>query len=47
LPDPLYLATAVESCCARVTFNWPGSSQGFRIDKKGSIDLVTEVESGM
>jgi len=44
LPDPLYLATAVEIVLRAGDIQRAGQESGFRVDKKGSIDLVTEVD---
>jgi myo-inositol-1(or 4)-monophosphatase len=44
LPDPLYLATAVEIVLRAGDLQRAGQESGFRVDKKGSIDLVTEVD---
>ena len=44
MPDPLYLATAVEIVLRAGDMQRAGQQSGFRIDKKGSIDLVTEVD---
>jgi myo-inositol-1(or 4)-monophosphatase len=44
LPDPIYLATAVEIVLRAGDLQLAGQQSGFRIDKKGSIDLVTEVD---
>jgi fructose-1,6-bisphosphatase/inositol monophosphatase family enzyme len=44
LPDPLYLATAVEIVLRAGDLQLAGQQSGFRVDKKGSIDLVTEVD---
>jgi myo-inositol-1(or 4)-monophosphatase len=44
LPDPLYLATAVEIVLRAGDIQRAGQQSGFRIDKKGRIDLVTEVD---
>jgi myo-inositol-1(or 4)-monophosphatase len=44
LPDPLYLATAVEIVLRAGDIQRAGEQSGFRIDKKGSIDLVTEID---
>jgi myo-inositol-1(or 4)-monophosphatase len=44
LPDPAYLATAVEIVLRAGDIQRAGQESGFRIDKKGSIDLVTEVD---
>ena len=44
MPDPIYLATAVEIVLRAGDIQREGQASGFRIDKKGSIDLVTEVD---
>jgi myo-inositol-1(or 4)-monophosphatase len=44
LPDPLYLATAVEIALRAGDIQLAGQESGFRVDKKGSIDLVTEID---
>ena len=44
MPDPLYLATAVEIVLRAGDIQLAGQRSGFRVDKKGSIDLVTEVD---
>jgi len=44
LPDPIYLATAVEIVLRAGDLQLAGQQSGFRVDKKGSIDLVTEVD---
>ena len=44
MPDPLYLATAVDIVLRAGDLQRAGQESGFRIDKKGSIDLVTEVD---
>ena len=44
MPDPLYLATAVEIVLRAGDIHLAGQQSGFRVDKKGSIDLVTEVD---
>jgi myo-inositol-1(or 4)-monophosphatase len=44
LPDPLYLATAVEIVLRAGDIQRAGQEAGFRVDKKGSIDLVTEID---
>jgi myo-inositol-1(or 4)-monophosphatase len=44
LPDPLYLATAVEIVLRAGDIQLAGQESGFRVDKKGSIDLVTEID---
>jgi myo-inositol-1(or 4)-monophosphatase len=42
--DPIFLATAVEIALRAGDIQRAGQVSGFRIDKKGSIDLVTEVD---
>jgi myo-inositol-1(or 4)-monophosphatase len=44
LPDPLYLATAVEIVLRAGDIQRAGQESGFRVAKKGRIDLVTEVD---
>jgi myo-inositol-1(or 4)-monophosphatase len=44
LPDPIYLATAVEIVLRAGDIQLAGQQSGFRVEKKGSIDLVTEVD---
>lgn len=44
MPDPLYLATAVEIVLRAGDIQRAGQESGFRVDKKGSIDLVTEID---
>jgi myo-inositol-1(or 4)-monophosphatase len=44
LPDPAYLATAVEIVLRAGDIQRLGQESGFRVDKKGSIDLVTEID---
>ena len=44
MPDPIYLATAVEIVLRAGDLQLAGQQSGFRIEKKGSIDLVTEVD---
>ena len=44
MPEPLYLATAVEIVLRAGDIQRAGQESGFRVDKKGSIDLVTEVD---
>jgi myo-inositol-1(or 4)-monophosphatase len=44
LPDPIFLATAVEIVLRAGDIQRAGRESGFRVDKKGSIDLVTEVD---
>lgn len=43
-PDPRFLATAVEIVLGAGEIQLARSRSGFRIDKKGAIDLVTEVD---
>ena len=43
-PDPLFLATAVEIVLRAGDIQMSGRQSGFRIDKKGIRDLVTEVD---
>ena len=43
-PDPLFLATATEIVLKAGDIQRARRESGFRIDKKGSIDLVTEVD---
>ena len=43
-PDPVYLATAAEIVLRAGDIQMARRSSGFRIDKKGAIDLVTEVD---
>ncbi len=43
-PDPLFLATAVEIVLRAGAIQLARRESGFRIDKKGTIDLVTEVD---
>ncbi len=42
--DPLFLATAVEIVLKAGAIQLAGRASGFRVDKKGRIDLVTEVD---
>ena len=44
MPDPLFLATAVEIVLRAGDIQLAGQASGFRIDKKGAIDLVTEID---
>jgi myo-inositol-1(or 4)-monophosphatase len=44
LPDPVFLATAVEIVLRAGDLQMARRASGFRIDKKGEIDLVTEVD---
>jgi myo-inositol-1(or 4)-monophosphatase len=43
-PDPLFLATAVEIVLRAGEIQLSRQRSGFRVDKKGTIDLVTEVD---
>jgi len=43
-PDPLYLSTAVEAVVRAGELQMARFGQDFQIDKKGTIDLVTEVD---
>jgi myo-inositol-1(or 4)-monophosphatase len=43
-PDPLYLATAAEIVLRAGDIQLSRRASGFRIEKKGTIDLVTEVD---
>ncbi len=43
-PDPLFLATATEIVLKAGDIQRARRDSGFRVDKKGSIDLVTEVD---
>jgi myo-inositol-1(or 4)-monophosphatase len=43
-PDPVYLATAKEIVLGAGAIQMARRESGFRIDKKGEIDLVTEVD---
>jgi myo-inositol-1(or 4)-monophosphatase len=43
-PDPVYLATAVEIVLRAGDIQLAGRESGFRVAKKGAIDLVTEVD---
>ena len=43
-PDPVYLATAVEIVLRAGEIQMAGRESGFRVAKKGAIDLVTEVD---
>jgi myo-inositol-1(or 4)-monophosphatase len=43
-PDPVFLATAVEIVLRAGAIQMAGRETGFRIAKKGEIDLVTEVD---
>ncbi len=44
MTDPLFLATAVEAVLAAGDLQMAGFGTDFRVDKKGAIDLVTEVD---
>ena len=44
MPDPLFLATATEIVLKAGDIQVARRGSGFRIDKKGAIDLVTEVD---
>jgi myo-inositol-1(or 4)-monophosphatase len=43
-PDPVFLATATEIVLRAGDIQMARRESGFRIDKKGTIDLVTEVD---
>jgi myo-inositol-1(or 4)-monophosphatase len=43
-PDPIFLATATEIVLRAGDIMMARQASGFRIDKKGTIDLVTEVD---
>jgi myo-inositol-1(or 4)-monophosphatase len=43
-PDPLYLATATEIVLKAGAIQMARRESGFRVDKKSSIDLVTDVD---
>lgn len=43
-PDPVFLATAVEIVLRAGEIQMARRESGFQIDKKGTIDLVTEVD---
>ena len=43
-PDPVFLATAAEIVLRAGAIQLSRRESGFRIDKKGLIDLVTEVD---
>jgi myo-inositol-1(or 4)-monophosphatase len=43
-PDPVFLATATEIVLRAGDIQMARRASGFRIDKKGEIDLVTEVD---
>ncbi|HEY6360173.1 MAG TPA: inositol monophosphatase family protein [Vicinamibacterales bacterium] len=44
MPDPLFLATATEIVLRAGEIQLAGQASGFRVDKKGAIDLVTEID---
>lgn len=44
MPDPLFLATATEIVLRAGDIQMAGQAAGFRVDKKGTIDLVTEID---
>jgi myo-inositol-1(or 4)-monophosphatase len=44
VPDPIYLATACEIVLRAGGIQRVGQAEGFRVDKKGARDLVTEVD---
>jgi myo-inositol-1(or 4)-monophosphatase len=44
VPDPVFLATAVEIVLRAGEIQMAGRESGFRVAKKGAIDLVTEVD---
>jgi myo-inositol-1(or 4)-monophosphatase len=44
VPDPVFLATATEIVLRAGYIQLAGQESGFRIDKKGAIDLVTEID---
>ena len=44
MPAPALLATAVEIVLRAGAIQLAGVASGFRVDKKGSIDLVTEID---
>jgi len=43
-PDPVFLATAVEIVLQAGAIQLARRASGFHVDKKGTIDLVTEVD---
>jgi myo-inositol-1(or 4)-monophosphatase len=43
-PDPIFLATATEIVLRAGDIQMARRASGFRVDKKGAIDLVTEVD---
>ena len=44
MADPIFLATAAEIVLRAGVIQMAGRAAGFRVDKKGAIDLVTEVD---
>ena len=44
MPDPVFLATATEIVLRAGEIQLAGQASGFRIEKKGTIDLVTEID---
>ena len=44
LPNPLFLTTAIEAVIHAGDLQMAQFGRDFRIDKKGTIDLVTEVD---
>jgi myo-inositol-1(or 4)-monophosphatase len=44
VPDPVFLATATEIVLRAGDIQLAGQAAGFRVDKKGTIDLVTEID---
>ena len=43
-PNPLYLATATEIVLRAGELQLAGQAEGFRVDRKGARDLVTEID---
>jgi myo-inositol-1(or 4)-monophosphatase len=44
VPDPVFLATATEIVLRAGEIQLAGQASGFRVAKKGTIDLVTEID---
>jgi myo-inositol-1(or 4)-monophosphatase len=44
MPDPVFLATAAEIVLRAGEIQLAGQASGFRVEKKGTIDLVTEID---
>jgi len=44
VPNPVFLATATEIVLRAGEIQLAGQVSGFRVDKKGAIDLVTEID---